>query len=73
MIIKLQRPLATSGGEPPLWLAYPRGRQPKWFIAEADLPGHVLPAVGRDLKGYFEATPRGETLAIGRRVADQPW
>ena len=71
MIVKLQRPLLTT--RPPMWLAYGKTRHPKWFLAERDLPGPVLTAMGDDPKGYFEATVAKGKLVVGERVDDQPW
>ena len=68
MIVKIQRPLVTSGAEP-MALVYNRGRK---FTAHMPFTSEIeaLFADGA-LKVYHEAKEKHGKLLIGKRVEDQ--
>lgn len=72
MIVKLQRPLGSSGPTPPA-LVYNEGRSRQWMLYMGDAELQRL--LGDDLKGYFEAEvdAASNRPRIGRRVPDQAW
>jgi hypothetical protein len=71
VIVKVQRPVGSSGPlESTPWYVYNRDRSVMRVIQP---PGEVAQALGRDVKGYFNAELQGEELVLLDRVADQPW
>jgi hypothetical protein len=74
MIVKLQRPLASSESDPP-WLVYNQARSFRQFLSKNSLPAHVQKAMKDRDKGYFEITtlPTGKVASWGRIMPDRPW
>lgn len=71
VIIKVQRPIAPDATGP--WLVYGENNIHLVQIPRAEIPHAVRKAMGRDLKGYFEARWVDDEWEIGRRVEDQDW
>ena len=71
MIVKLQRPLYSSGPGPGETLIYNKSRRYQVMVEMSEETLDRL--LGDDPKGYFEADIKNGVLAIGERVADQPW
>lgn len=72
-IVKVQRPLAQSGGEP-IWLVYSEGRTGMQEIRQIDIPAKVRSLMGHKAKAYFNAYRRSTGWEIlPELVEDQPW
>jgi|SRR5271166_1392876 len=68
MILKVQRPLASSEPDAP-YLVYAMGRRFTTHVPPAEIPASVKTAMGADAKGYFMA--RLEVLGIGETAPAQ--
>ena len=64
MIVKLQRPLASTERDPP-WLVYNQSRSFRQFIPANSLPAHVHKAMTERDRGFFEITTVSGTAKIG--------
>lgn len=70
-IVKVQRPLASSGGDgPPPALVYDEGRK---HVCHVEMTEELIAAIGGAPKAYFNAAWTGKTWVINDKVADQPW
>jgi hypothetical protein len=69
-IFKVQRPLGQADGP---WLIYTRDREAMWTIDAEDVPDSVRKAMAKDHKAYFAGVYAGDTIALNRRVEEQPW
>ena len=75
MIVKVQRPLASSESNPP-WLIYNQTRTFRQFVPPNSIPAHVHKAMYERVKGYFEITLVAGTTRVstwGRILTDREW
>jgi hypothetical protein len=67
MIVKVQ--IALNGPDLPA-LVYTKWRT---HFLHMELPDDIKEALGKDVKGYFEAEFVDGACHIGKRVKEQPW
>jgi hypothetical protein len=75
VIVKLQKPLASSERDPP-WLVYNQSRSFRLFVPGASLPAHVHKAMADRDRGFFEISIVNGTTKIGtwgRVLPDRTW
>lgn len=70
MIVKIQRPLASSAPNPPA-LVYNKDRSMTAHMPITPDLAHLFK--GGELKVYHEAKIEGDKLMIGRRVQNPGW
>lgn len=70
MIVKIQRPVATTDGEPRLY-AYDRNRRFEAFLPWTPDLDHLF--ADGSYKVYHVARERNGKLEIGRRVEEPDW
>jgi len=71
MIVKVQRQADYKGD----WLIYNQDRMWVWILTTEQIPLLMRNKIGEDLKAYFEVQrhPKGNSLIVLNRVAEQPW
>jgi hypothetical protein len=72
-IVKVQRPVAQSPGEP-VWLIYDKSRRHEVMLPERAILQSVKKAMGNDLKAHFKAAWSSVVgWGISERVPNQDW
>jgi len=74
MIVKLQKPLASSERDPP-WLVYNQSRSFRQFLQPNSIPAHIHKAMKDRNKGFFTVTTlsTGQVASWGRIMPDRAW
>jgi hypothetical protein len=72
-IVKVQKPLASTGGLPPHYMVYAYGKRHQALMPEEQLPMWAKRCFQSKEKIYCNAHRRNGHWVLGDKTLDQPW